>query len=248
MKTAARTARSGLAILLLAFLMPLVAHGAVSYGKGWASSWRTADWSSTGQLDPAAADTPAMVRVYAARTGRWKGVFAVHSWIVLKEAGGRYERYDKVGWGSPIRRNAHAPDGRWYGNRPYVVYSAQGAAAERLIPKLRQAIADYPYGNRGDYRVWPGPNSNTFVAHLLARVPEAGAVLPATAVGKDFPIDDSWYGLTPSGTGVWMSAGGYAGLRAGWIEGIQLSLLGAVVGLDIRRPAVILPGFGRIGV
>jgi hypothetical protein len=41
---------------------------------------------------------------YAARVGRWRGIFAHHSWIVVKERNGaRYTRYDKVGWGRPVR-------------------------------------------------------------------------------------------------------------------------------------------------
>jgi hypothetical protein len=36
-----------------------------------------------------------LIRVYAARTLRWRGIFAVHTWIVFKENGeSRYVRYD----------------------------------------------------------------------------------------------------------------------------------------------------------
>jgi hypothetical protein len=34
----------------------------------------------------------------------------------------------------------------------------------------------------------------------------------------------------------------------GWYEGLELNLLGAVAGLDIRRPALKLAGLGRIGI
>jgi hypothetical protein len=248
MSVSRRILRPAVLVFAVVFAAPLAAHGAISFGKGWATSWRNADWSSTGMLPAARAHAPAMVRVLAARTGRWKGIFAVHSWIVLKAEGGPYERYEKVGWGAPIRRNARDPDGRWYGNTPEIVFAADGEVAARLIPKLRAAIDAYPFGRRGDYRVWPGPNSNTFVADVLARVPEIDAVLPPTAIGKDFPTGGRWFGVTPSGTGVWVSAGGYLGLRLGWVEGLELNVLGAVAGLDFRRPAVKVPGFGRIGV
>ena len=33
----------------------------------------------------------------------------------------------------------------------------------------------------------------------------------------------------------------------GWVEGIEVNVLGLVTGIDIRRPALKLPGFGRIG-
>ena len=41
---------------------------------------------------------------------------------------------------------------------------------------------------------------------------------------------------------------GVAALKLGWVEGVELDLLGLVAGLDLRHPGVKLPGFGRIGV
>jgi len=190
-----------------------------------------------------------MVRIYSARTGRWKGVFATHSWIVLKEEGAdAYERWDKVGWGQPVRRNNYAPDGRWYGNDPRVVYEVRGELAEQLIPKIRAGIAAYSFSEQGDYRVWPGPNSNTFIASVLASVPELAGTLPPTAIGKDFPHDGRWIGWTPPCTGFRISLGGYAGLTLAWVEGLEINILGMVVGIDFRNPALKLPGFGRVGV
>lgn len=228
--------------------MPLGVNGAVWWSQPHARSWSAADWSSTHTLPDPALDRNAMVRIYAARTGRWKGIFATHSWIVLKEEGGAYERWDKVGWGTPLRRNKYAPDARWYSNEPRVVWEARGTRAATLIPKFRAAIKGYAYRNAGDYHVWPGPNSNTFVAAVLAGVPEAGAVLPPTAVGKDFPVNGHWATMTPSGTGFHLTLGGYAGMTLAWVEGLEFNILGAVIGLDFRRPALKLPGFGRIGV
>ena len=238
---------------LLAFIvliaLPLGGRAAIYWSEDGPRSWRTADWSSTGLLPPAARHKPAMVRIYSARTGRWKGIFATHSWIVIKDAGARrYDRYDKVGWGRPIRRNSYPPDGRWYGNWPEQVFAADGAAAARLIPKIRKGIKAYPYTERGDYRLWPGPNSNTFVAAVLAAIPEIRTALPPTALGKDFPHDGRWIGLTPSRTGFRFSLGGYLGLTVGWVEGLEINVLGLVVGIDVRRPGIKLPGFGRIGV
>ena len=82
----------------------------------------------------------------------------------------------------------------------------------------------------------------------LDAVPEIKVVLPPTAVGKDFPYHGDWLGMTASGTGVFASLGGYFGITAGWVEGIEINFLGAVLGLDIRRPAVKLPGIGRLGM
>jgi hypothetical protein len=96
--------------------------------------------------------------------------------------------------------------------------------------------------------VWPGPNSNSFVAYVLAAIPEAGIALPPTAVGKDWRADRRIFGLTASGTGIQVSLGGLLGFTVGWVEGVEINVLGLVAGLDIRRPALKLPGLGRIGV
>ena len=82
----------------------------------------------------------------------------------------------------------------------------------------------------------------------LDAVPELNAVLPPTAIGKDYPYDGEWYGLTSSRTGVFINCAGYLGLKIGWVEGIELNLLGGVFGLDFRRPAIKLPAVGRLGV
>jgi hypothetical protein len=232
-----------------AFLAPLAAHAAWWLSHERALAWHEADWSSAGLLPPARARPAAAVYVFAARTGRWKGIFAHHSWIVIKERGaGSYTRFDKVGWGRPVKINNWAPDARWYGHTPTLVAAIEGPAAERLIPRIKAAVARYPYNRRGAYAVWPGPNSNSFVAYVLASVPEAGIVLPPTAIGKDWRADSQIIGLTPSRTGIQLSLGGWLGITVGWVEGVEINVLGLVTGFDIRRPALKLPGFGRIGM
>jgi len=211
-------------------------------------NWRTADRSSSGLLPDASQHADAVIRVYAARTVRWRGIFAVHSWIVVKERGApQYTRYDYTAWGEPIRIDGFVPDGRWFGAIPQTVVSVDGDTAERLIPKIRAVIEKYRFSRYGDYRPWPGPNSNTFVQAALDAVPELKAVLPPTAIGKDYPYRGQWIGVTASGTGIFVSLGGYLGLTIGWVEGLELNLFGAVVGFDLRRPALKLPGIGRIG-
>jgi hypothetical protein len=236
-------------ILLLVFLLPLLVRAVVYYVGERPGGWRDADWSSARILAPAASDPEARIIVFSGRTGRWKGIFAVHSWIVLKPENAKsYTRYDLTGFGRPIHVNGWAPDARWFGNTPQVVADIRGPAAAVAIPKIRAAIADYPFAKLGDYRLWPGPNSNTFVAHVLRAAPELGITLLPEAIGKDFRTDGALFGLTGSGTGVEASLWGLFGLKLGWVEGLEVNLLSLVAGLDIRRPAIKLPGFGRIGV
>lgn len=243
-----RIIRTVAVFILFAFLAPMAA------ATGWwsmvdrPSSWRSADWSSTGLLPPAAEQSEAVVYILSARTGGFKGAFAVHSWIVLKEAGAnRYERYEKVGWGAPIRRDAYAADAAWYSNRPWVVASLTGAPAEKAIPMIHRSIDAYPYAHSGDYRIWPGPNSNSFVAHVMRETPAIDAVLPPNAVGRDFPSSGRWVSIDPDGRDMHLTVSGLAGLSVGMRSGIEIHLLGQTAGLDLRQPALKIPAVGRVG-
>jgi hypothetical protein len=236
-------------LFVVVFLFPPALATALHLSRNRIVDWRNADRSSAGLLPPALPQTPAVVRIFSARTVRWRGIVATHSWIVLKSAGAAsYSRFDYTAWGEPIWVDRFIADGRWFGRMPELVFAADGTNAERMIPLIRQAVRDYAYPNFGDYRAWPGPNSNTFVAAIIAAVPGMRAALPPTAVGKDFPIDGRWVGLTPSGTGIRFNLGGYLGIAVGWVEGFEVNLLCAVAGVDIRRPAIKLPGLGRLGV
>jgi len=235
--------------VFLCFVTPSLASLGVQAAGSQPGSWHSADWSSSGLLPLAADDGDAAIYVMAARTGGLKGALAVHSWVVTKEAGSeRYTRYDKVGWGSPIRVNAYAADGRWYSNTPDILLALHGDEAARLIPRIEAAVTDYPHAGRGDYNIWPGPNSNSFVAHVLREVPELGITLPPEAVGRDYRSWDKVVTLTPDWRNLEISFGGYAGLGLGVLHGVEIRLAGLVFGLDIARPGIKLPGFGRIGI
>ena len=247
---ATRFSRRKLIMLALfaIFLLPLIARAAFYAAGNAPRSWRDADWSSSGLLPSAADYQPARVVVFTGKAGAWKGIFAVHSWIVLKAAGAsEWTRYDVVGWGHPVRVNNWPVDGRWYGNTPVAIADISGADAEKLIPRIEAAVEAYRYSHAGDYRIWPGPNSNSFTAAILRAVPELGVALPPNAVGRDYRAR-LYAGRTDSGTGVELNLAGFAALKLGWVEGIEVDLLGLVAGLDLRHPGVKLPGYGRIGV
>jgi hypothetical protein len=236
-----RSKRLALALLVIFFVPVAMAAGVMAY-RGGPTHWWNWDRTVTSQMPAPAAHPEARVIVFAGRTRGWKGVLAVHTWIVLKgENEPAWRRYDVTRWGSPVRMNWWPPD-LWFGERGTVIADVSGVHAQALIPRIDAAIESY----RDDYRIWPGPNSNTFVATVLRSVPELGVALPATAIGRDFR-PRPYAGLTDSGTGIEANLWGLLGFKVGWVEGIELNVLGLVAGLDLRDPGVKVPAFGRIG-
>lgn len=241
--------RNVLVLFLVIYLMPALGAAGYWYIKDRPANWREANWKSAGVL-PAAKDMPeATIHVFSAATGGMKGAVASHAWIVTKEANAStYNRYDKVGWGTPVRKNAYVPDAYWYSNTPRLVVSVSGKEAEHLIPKIEKAISAYPYAKPGGYRIWPGPNSNTFVAHVLRSVPELGVVLPPDAVGRDYLPEGKLFAIDPDGKDVHATLYGLFGVSAGMRSGLELHIMGLVAGIDLARPGIKIPAFGRIGI
>lgn len=235
--------------LLLLLAAPLVASLAM-HGTG-GTHWGAARRDSSGLApDPRTAPGP-VVQVYAGRAWGWRRPFGVHTWIAAKRRGaGHYVRYEVLGWrarygGDAVSVSSAIPDGYWYGARPKLLADFRGARAERIITGLEQAVDDYPA--RARYRVWPGPNSNSFVAWLARTVDGLEVDLPPTAVGKDYLPDGAMVAASPSGTGYQISFGGVFGLMAAVEEGLEISVLGLTWGVDFRPPALKLPGVGRLG-
>jgi hypothetical protein len=213
--------------------------------------WRTATHRSTGLAPDPATHPEAVVQVYAGRTFGWRGAFAVHTWVAAKPAhADHYTRYEVIGWyarrggGSGLSvSDSRAPDAEWYGAPPRLVDDLRGAEAEAVIAKLPKAAADYPYAT---YTAWPGPNSNTFVAHLGRAIPEMRLTLPSLAIGKDYLPLSQWLSPMPSGTGYQLSLGGVVGVALARDEGLEINLFGLVAGIDWRHRALKLPGIGRV--
>ena len=240
-------------ILLLALLVLLIgpvlalAGGTVRLGQ----DWRTADRSSAG-IAPAPADAPeAIAQVWAARVFNWRGLFGVHTWIATKPANAsHYTVHQVIGWrgwggGNVVVSSPDLPDRFWYGQPPRLVKELRGPAAAGAIPKILEAVDAYPYTHQ--YRLWPGPNSNTFTSFVARRVPELGVELPAVAIGKDYLEGGRFFAAAPGGRGFQLSLFGLVGVLAGAEEGIESNVLGRVFGIDPFAPAIKLPGIGRIG-
>lgn len=235
--------------LALLLMGPLLA---LAFGRATLSGdWRTATQRSAGLAPDPAIAHEAVVQAYASRTFGWRGAFADHTWLAVKPAGAdRYTRYEVIGWYGGGGRSvvsigsARAPDAEWYGAAPRLIRDLRGPAAEAVIARLPQAVASYPYPDV--YHAWPGPNSNTFVAHLGRAIPELRLAMPSTAIGKDYVSFPDFVGSSPSHTGVQLSLYGLVGVIASLDEGLEINVLGLVAGVDVRNPALKVPGFGRI--
>ena len=234
--------------------MPLVSLVIAHFDRAQSLSpgnWREASRDPVG-LAPDPVTTPeTVIQVYSARAVRWRGYFGTHTWIAVKpERAAAYTVYEVTRWqrrrnGTTVSISERAPDGRWYGNAPKLIADIRGARAEGLIERIDAAARAYPYAD--EYQVWPGPNSNTFTAHVLRQVPELRADLPPTAIGKDY-LGPRIAARTPSGTGVQLNLFGYLGLMAGVEEGVEFSLLGMTYGVDPMDLAIKLPFAGRFGL
>ncbi len=236
------------------FLAVMVFAGPViqlTSGKGLqARDWRTPP-ANLADLSPAPdAFAPAVVQALCARTWGWRGNFAKHCWIAAKaKDAAQYRRYEVIGW--RLRRGGSAvaisdtndPDRHWYGAAPTLHQDIRGPRAEAIIAQLPGAVATYPYAET--YRVWPGPNSNTFIAHLGREIPDLRLALPGNAIGKDY-LGPAIASAAPSGTGFQLSLGGLFGVMLAQREGLEVNLLGLVIGVNPLELSLTFPGVGRV--
>ncbi len=231
----------------LAFAGLLGAYGA---WHAWtAADWRTASREPVGLAPDPAVVTEAVVQVYAARAWGWRGYFGVHSWVAVKpNRAAAFTVYEVIGWrlrwqSTALMIHERPADARWFGRAPELLADVRGEGVDDLIARIDRTARAYPYAGR--YRIWPGPNSNTFTAFLGRALPELGLDLPPTAIGKDF-LDGELFSASPGG-GVQASLFGLAGILAGPAEGVEVNLLGMVFGAHLWPPAIKLPVIGRIG-
>jgi hypothetical protein len=212
--------------------------------------WRDADRSSSGIAPLPEEHEDAIIQIYAARTFGWRGALAVHTWISIKPRGAKnYTVNQVVGFRSRrglsvVVSTVDEPDRFWYGNPPSVLVDVRGETAEALIPKVIEAINSYPYAEK--YVMWPGPNSNTFTAHVGRMVPELKLDLPPTAIGKDY-LTDSVLDTTPGGSGYQLSFYGLLGISLAAEEGMEVNILGLNFGINPVKLQLKLPGVGTLG-
>ena len=200
-------------------------------------------------IAPDPTTTPeAIVQVYGARTLGMKGLFGVHTWIAVKPSRApSWTVYEVIGWrlrwsDTAVVIRERQPDAPWFGSPVELYADKRGPGVDALIRRIDEAARHYPYAHT--YTLWPGPNSNTFVAWISRAVPELEVDLPATAVGKDY-LGTSLVARAPSGSGYQLSLGGVLGVAASRIDGFEVNVLGLNFG--VSSSGVKLPLVGRIG-
>ena len=236
-----------LGVVLLLLMGPF---GVLAFGDiDLKTPWYQADRDSTGQAPDPAQVREAVVQVYGARTVRWRGAFGIHPWIAVKRADAdSYTVYQKIGWrayrgdDAVVASDTRTPDAHWFGAAPQLLAEHRGSAAQAMIERIEAAVAAYPWSHQ--YRLWPGPNSNTFVAYVAREVPELGLDLPPTAIGKDYLGPTTLLAKAPSGTGWQVSLAGLAGVTVAREEGLEINLLGLGFGIDVNDGRLRLPGLG----
>jgi hypothetical protein len=202
-------------LLLVLYLAPVLVSFCLPDPRSGVP-WHQARRDSTGLSPDPAATRKAVIQVFAAPAVSWRGVFSVHTWIAVKPTGApRFTRYEVLGFGvangaPALRIDRMRPDNYWFGARPQILLDRRGAGVDRMTARVRDAVGSYPYLD--SYRPWPGPNSNTFLAHIARQVPGLAIQRPSNAVGKDFLPGGRVVAPAPSGSGFQVPLYGVIGI------------------------------------
>jgi hypothetical protein len=175
------------------FFARLIGYGIVALaiaGCSAGNDWRTASREPAGLAPDPLLTEEAVLQVYGADAWSWRGWFAIHTWIAAKRTGETsYRVYDVVGWrghyGRPVMQVAEDfPDRYWFGEKPVILKEHRGPGVDALIDAVDRAARAYPW--KTTYRVFPGPNSNTFTGWIARQVPELELDLPLSAIGSGY--------------------------------------------------------------
>ena len=116
------------------------------------------------------------------------GAFAWHYWFVVADATGRHrwEVWQTKNAGGSCIGHVHcdlkAPEDGVGGGPSRLVAEWAGDEALRIAAVLRE-VRNYPHCET--YRMWPGPNSNTFVAWVLRQAGVEQA-LDRRGIGRNY--------------------------------------------------------------
>ena len=114
--------------------------------------------------------------------------FARHTWLDYREnlkAG--WKRIEIMNQSSGMIHRELKPDefeelSRW-GEKVVVLGQSDGLTNPNYVSGIEKVATNY---DASIYRAYPGPNSNTFAAHLIREVDGISATLDHNAVGKEW--------------------------------------------------------------
>lgn len=168
---------------------------------------------------------------------------ARHPWFAIRKKGEQQWMVYEVGGGIAREADPFRSHNIYVGPMLHKVW--RGEEAERAAACIERVGTEVKRDIDENYRLFPGPNSNTFGDVVLRRC-KLSAALPATSIGKD------WRGLIGVGisserTGIQIETP-LLGFKIGLKEGVELHVLGLSLGIDLWPPAIIVPlGPGRLG-
>ncbi len=126
--------------------------------------------------------------------------------------------------------------------RLHAVYTGERA---REIAAQLEKLDRTVRGKRGRYRVWPGPNSNTYVADMGRSVGGLAFDIDHNASGKDYT---RYFQAGVSTTKIGVAVDTWPlGVQLGLIEGIELHFFQGTLGVSFFPPALKLPFLQRLG-
>lgn len=173
------------------FVVGMMLFVAISIASLWVTSWALEPEPVGAARAPDPLDhQDAIIQVYGADVWGFRGNFAIHTWIATKSHGAAdYQIYQVIGWRlrrarSVLSVSTGNPARPWYGSPAILLHEIRGAKAEALIDQVHDAALRYPFERQ--YKMWPGPNSNSFTAWVGLEVPGLNLDLPLKAIGQSW--------------------------------------------------------------
>ena len=178
---------------------------------------------------------------------------SVHLYWVVSKGQDSWHRWEVWQWRNAFRqpqtpmqvayghvhRNLMAPLQGIGGGPSYALQTWQGETAEKILAALERHSETYI--SRDVYWLWPGPNSNTYVARILAYA-GVRVSLPGTAIGKDWDgIFKIQLARSPFLLQLYTPI---LGAKVSLTRDLELNFLGSTLGFDLQRQELKHP-FGK---
>jgi len=175
------------------FTLAVMLMVVLSIASLWVTSWALEPQPFGAAQAPDPLDhQDAIIQVYGADVWGFRGNFAIHTWIATKARGATdYQVYQVIGWRlrrgrSVVSISEGNPARPWFGSPAILLHEIRGDEAEALIDPVHDAALSYPFDR--EYKMWPGPNSNSFTAWIGLEVPGLNLDLPVKAIGQSWMI------------------------------------------------------------